>query len=245
MRTKVFILAAGLGTRLKDLTVDKPKALVLVNGKPMLEHLIVKLKAQGFNNFVINVHHFADKIEDFLKKNDNFNCNIQISEERDELLDTGGALLHAKSYLEDTENILIHNVDIFSDLNLKKLIDYHQQNNALATLAVYKRNSSRKLFFDGNMQLCEWKNKNTGEVKIARTSINKLSEFAFSGLHIVNSEIFNHITETGKFSIIDLYLRLAKTKKIIASESEYSYWFDLGKPETLSKAENMLKNMQL
>ncbi|MCD6556355.1 MAG: nucleotidyltransferase family protein [Bacteroidales bacterium] len=245
MRTKVFILAAGLGTRLKDLTADKPKALVLVNGKPMLEHLIVKLKAQGFNNFVINVHHFADKIEDFLKKNDNFNCNIQISEERDELLDTGGALLHAKSYLEDTENILIHNVDIFSDLNLKKLIDYHQQNNALATLAVYKRNSSRKLFFDGNMQLCKWKNKNTGEVKIARTTINDLSEFAFSGLHIVNSEIFNHITETGKFSIIDLYLRLAKTKKIIASESEYSYWFDLGKPETLSKAENMLKNMQL
>lgn len=245
MRTKVFILAAGLGTRLKDLTAEKPKALVLINGKPMLEHLILKLKAQGFKNFVINVHHFADQIEDFLKKNDNFKCNIQISQERAELLDTGGALLHARPYLEDAENIFIHNVDIFSDLNLGKLIYNHQQNNALATLAVYKRDSSRKLFFDDNMQLCKWKNKNTGEVKITRTAINKLSEFAFSGLHIVNSEIFNHITETGKFSIIDLYLRLAKTKKIIASESEYSYWFDLGKPETLIKAENMLKEMQL
>ncbi len=238
--TKVFILAAGLGTRLKHLTTDKPKAMVFFNKKPMLEHLILNLKAQGFNDFVINVHHFADQIENFLTQNNNFDCNIQISDERKKLLDTGGAILHAKNLFSDSENILIHNVDIFSDINLQKLLNYHQQNNASATLAVHKRESSRKLVFDKNMQLCKWKNNKTGEEKIAKETVGELSEYSFSGIHIINSKIFELITETEKFSVIDLYLRLAKNHKIIAYETNNNYWFDLGKEESLNEAEKYL-----
>ena len=243
--TKVFILAAGFGTRLKNLTNEKPKALVSVNDKPMLQHLILNLKAQGFNDFVINVHHFADQIETFLKKNNHFNCNIQISDERKKLLDTGGALLHAKHLFSDTENILIHNVDIFSDINFQKLIEFHKKHKAIATLNVHKRKSSRKLVFDKNMQLCKWKNNKTGEEKMVKNTKDTLSEFSFSGIHIINSKIFKNITETGKFSVIDLYLRLAQSEKIIAFESKSDFWFDLGKPETLKQAENLIKNMQL
>jgi len=242
---KAFILAAGLGTRLKHLTENKPKAMVSLNNKPLLEHTILNLKSQGINEFVINVHHFASQIIDFLKEKNNFNCNIQISDERNELLDTGGAILFAKNLLEDSENILIHNVDILSDINLKKLILFHIKQNPLVSLAVHKNNSSRKLLFDDKMQLCSWKNTLTGEEKIARkNNIENLTEFAFTGIHIINKDIFKFITEKGKFSVIDLYLRLAENKNIIAFETKYSYWFDLGKPETLSKAENQFKNMQ-
>ncbi len=242
---KAFILAAGLGTRLLHLTADKPKAMVLINKKPMLENLILNLKKQGFNNFVINVHHFADQIEYFLKEHNNFDCNIQISDEREKLLDTGGALLHAKHFFSKSENILIHNVDILSDINYQKIFDYHQKNNALATLVVRKRESSRKLLFNEEMQLCKWKNIKTGEEKIAKKTADKLSEYSFSGIHIVNTQIFNLISETGRFSVIDLYLRLAKSNKIIAFKDNSDFWLDLGKPETLKKAENILKNMQL
>jgi len=244
MKTKVFILAAGLGTRLKPLTDTKPKAMVYLNGKPLLEHIILKMKSQGFDDFVINVHHFANQIENFLKEKNNFNCRIQISDERAELLDTGGALLKAENLLSDTDQIIIHNVDIFSDINLNKLIDFKIKNNALATLAVHKSNSSRKLLFDENNQLCRWKNINTGEEKIVRKYKGKLTEYAFTGIHIINTDIFNHITETGKFSIIDLYLRLAKTERIISSPVKYNYWFDLGKLETLKKASQLINNMQ-
>lgn len=241
---KAFILAAGLGTRLKHLTENKPKAMVLFNGKTLLEHTILNLKLQGINDFVINVHHFAEQIIDFLKEKNNFNCNIQISDERAQLLDTGGAILHAKKLLENSENILIHNVDILSDINLNTIISFHEKNNALATLAVHKKNSSRKLLFDDKMQLCLWKNIITGEEKIAKENIENLKEFAFTGIHIINKDIFKYITEKGKFSVIDLYLRLAENYKIIAFETKYNYWFDLGKPETLRQAESKFKNMQ-
>lgn len=241
---KAFILAAGLGTRLKHLTKNKPKAMVLLNGKPLLEHTIRNLKSQGINDFVINVHHFAEQIIDFLKEKNNFNCNIQISDEKDKLLDTGGAILHAKKLLENSENILIHNVDILSDINLNAIISFHEKNNASATLAVHKKNSSRKLLFDDKMQLCRWKNIITGEEKIAKENIENLKEFAFTGIHIINKDILKYITEKGKFSVIDLYLRLAENYKIIAFETKYNYWFDLGKPETLQQAESKLKNMQ-
>ncbi|NOZ35854.1 MAG: NTP transferase domain-containing protein [Chlorobi bacterium] len=242
---KAFILAAGLGTRLKPITDNKPKALVSLSGKTFLEHTILNLKTQGINNFVINIHHFADQITAFLKEKNKFDCNIQISDERANLLNTGGALLHAKNYFSENENILIYNVDIFSDINIYELTEFHKKNNALATLAVHKSNSSRKLVFDADMQLCRWKNIETQEIKIARQSKNKLSDYSFTGIHIVNTEIFKYITETGKFSIIDLYLRLAKNHKILAYETNYNYWFDLGKKETLKQAETNYKNMQL
>ncbi|NPA68446.1 MAG: nucleotidyltransferase family protein [Chlorobi bacterium] len=242
---KAFILAAGLGTRLKPLTDDKPKALVKLNGKPMLEHVIQNLKKAGINNFVINVHHFADKIETFLKEKNFFDCDIKISDERAKLLDTGGALLHAEKLLSDCDNFIIHNTDILSDININKLVKHHKKNNALATLAVHKKKSSRKLGFNKDKELCIWKNFNTGETKTAKKECKDPEFYAFTGIHILNKTVFNNITEKGKFSVIDLYLRLAAEHKIKAFEAKYNYWFDLGKPETLKEAESYIKNMQL
>ncbi len=238
---KAFILAAGLGTRLKQLTRNKPKALVLLNKKPLLEHTILNLKSQGINDFIINIHHFPDQIINFLKEKNNFGCNIQISDEREKLLDTGGALLFAEDKLKDAEHILIHNVDIFSDIDIKEFIANHIKNNALATLAVHNSSSARKLSFNENMQLCMWKNIQTGEIKKIRNCNGKFSDFSFTGIHIINKDIFKHITETGKFSVINLYLRLAEKHKIIGNKVNYKYWFDLGKPETLKSAENIMR----
>lgn len=235
---KIMILAAGLGTRLKTLTKHKPKALVELNGKPILEHLILKLKSQGFNDFVINVHHFADQIEDFLKENKYFDSNIEISDERTMLLETGGGLLKAEHFLSNSKSFIIYNADIFSNIDLRQLISFHKENNSLATLVVKDRSTSRKLLFDENNTLCQWKNYKTNEIKEARAPVGELTPFAFSGIHIINSEIFKYISETGKFSIIDLYLRLAKKHKISAYEMKHSYWFDLGKPENIIQAEN-------
>jgi NDP-sugar pyrophosphorylase family protein len=239
---KVMIFAAGLGTRLKPLTDSVPKALVELNGIPILEHTIRNLKQQGFTDLVINVHHFADQIEDFLKERQNFGLNIKISDERDLLLETGGALLNAKNLLQDSEHILIHNADIISDIDLRKLITDHIKNEALASLAVQNRESSRKLLFDEDNFLCAWKNIITGEEKISRDSKGNLHSWAFSGIHILDPGIFESITEKGKFSIIDLYLRLAKDHKISACKTDHSYWFDLGRPENLAEAERHLKN---
>lgn len=238
---KVLIFAAGLGTRLKYLTKNKPKALVEFNGKPILEHLILNLKSQGFNDFVINVHHFADQIENFLKENNNFNSNIEISDEREMLLETGGGLLKAKKFLINSDNFIIYNADIFSDINLKKLIKKHKKNKAIATLAVQERDTSRKLLFNEENELCQWKNFATNEVKTAKETKSKLTAWSFTGIHIVNNQIFNHITETGKFSIIDLYLRLAKKHKISAYKANNTFWFDLGKPENIKVAETYVK----
>jgi len=239
---KVLIFAAGLGTRLKHLTKNKPKALVEFNGKPILEHLILKLKTQGFNDFVINVHHFANQIETFLKENEYFNSSFEISDEREMLLETGGGLLKAKPFLLNSENFIIYNADIFSDINLAKLVSEHKKNKALATLAVQERETSRKLIFNEENELCQWKNFKTNEIKIAKETNSKLTAWAFTGIHIVNNQIFKHITETGKFSIIDLYLRLAKNHKISAYESNHTFWFDLGKPENIKDAENYINN---
>jgi len=237
---KVMIFAAGLGTRLKPLTNNKPKALVELNGKPMLEHLILRLKNQGFNDFVINVHHFADQIESFLKRNNNFNSNIEISDERKQLLGTGGGILKAEKYLKSSEIFIIHNADIFCDIDLNKIIEQHRKNDALATLAVQNRDSSRKLLFDEDNYLCQWKDIKTNKIKEARIPVGSVTEWSFSGIHIINSSIFKYIVEKGKFSIIDLYLRLAKDHKISAFETKHSYWFDLGKPKNILEAEKSL-----
>ena len=170
---KAMIFAAGLGSRLKPLTDTKPKALIEVAGKPMLEHVILKLKASGFNEIVINVHHFADQILDFLQANHNFGVDIHISDETEELLDTGGGLEKAGKYFispchEDKNGILLHNVDILSNCNLQDLIRFHQQTpDVYATMLVSRRITSRYLLFDDNNLLCGWINKTTGEVKPA------------------------------------------------------------------------------
>ena len=207
MIKKALIFAAGKGTRLKPFTDSHPKALALVNGVPLLERNIKYLQSFGVTEFVINIHHFGEQIVEFLKKNNNFGAKIDISDEKDELLETGGGLLFAQKYLEKEENFLIMNADILTDLNIHELVKFHETHLPFATLAVSDRNSSRKLFFNSEMVLKGWMNKNSGETKMAEFN-NNFKELAFSGIHCINSSIFNKIKRRGKFSIMEEYLYL-------------------------------------
>ncbi len=226
---KAIIFAAGLGTRLSPWTNNKPKALVEYQNIPLLQHVILKLKKHGFDDIIINIHHFATQIEDFIKKNDSFGIKITFSDERKLLLDTGGGLKKAEHFFNDNQPFLVYNVDIISDIDLKEFYNYHIENKVLVTLAVKNRETSRQLLFDENKNLCQWKNIIKNEIKNARTPIGELKPFAFSGLHIISPQIFNKITEKGVFSIIDTYLRLAKTENIIYYNHDYSSWKDMGR----------------
>ncbi|WP_460023898.1 nucleotidyltransferase family protein [Marinifilum fragile] len=237
-----MIFAAGLGTRLKPYTNTKPKALVELAGKTLLERAIQKLVKLGVDRIVINVHHFADLIEDFLKENNNFGVDIRISDERDHLLDTGGGLKKAIDLFIPDAPVLIYNVDILSSIDLNELIQQHESSKALVSMVMRKRESSRYLYFNKEKQLTGWKNCKTGEVKKARVDMEESKPLAFSGIHLVNPKLFDLIEEDGKFSIIDLYLRLAKTEKMLAYKDQSDLWFDLGKPEQLQKAEILIKN---
>ncbi|NOR88387.1 MAG: NTP transferase domain-containing protein [Bacteroidales bacterium] len=243
---KAFIFAAGLGTRLQPYTLNQPKALVPVNGKPMLEHLILKLNKFGIREITINIHHFGDQIIDFLNHHDHFGCKINISDEREQLLDTGGGLKKALSFLNDGEDLLVHNVDIWSNYDLELLINHHQKKDSLATLVVEKRETSRYLLFskDGNF-LKGWINKNTGEKLPENIDINQYDQFAFNGIHIVNQKVLKFFPSIDKFSIIPTYLELAQSQKIQALEIEDAYWMDIGKPEQLAKAELFINTSPL
>lgn len=237
---RALIFAAGLGTRLKEHTENKPKALVQLAGKPLIQRAIENLKSFGVGHIVINVHHFADQIIDFISINHSFGIRIDISDERDMLLDTGGGLKNAARFFEGKEPVLIYNVDIVSNLNLHKLIDFHIQNKPLATLVVRRRETSRYLMFDEKMLLSGWKNFSSGDTIISRATEFANSEpFAFSGIHIVQPEIFDLIAETGKFPIMDLYLRLAKNHPIKGYLDQSDLWMDLGKPAQLAEAEKL------
>ena len=241
---KAMIFAAGLGTRLKPLTNDRPKALVEISGKNLLERCIENLKQQGISDIIINVHHYSEQISSFLKQHNNFGLNLQISDESNKLLDTGGGLLKAKSLLAGKEPILIINVDILTDLNFRELEEYHIKEEALATLVVRERETSRYLLFDDTNQLIGWKNKQTGAIKICRKSgITQANNYAFSGIQIIEPELLELITETGRFSIIDLYLRLAKKQTIKAFVDDKSRWMDLGKYEQIAQAEQLIKQL--
>lgn len=245
---KAMIFAAGLGSRLKPLTDNMPKALIPVNGKPMLEHVILKLKNAGFDQIVINIHHFGQQIIDFLVANNNFGIQIFISDERDYLLDTGGGIKKAACFLKGNEPFLIHNVDIFSDIDLRGLYDHHLETNPLATLLVSKRNTSRYLLFNKENRLCGWRNHETGEVKSFYPNFDpsQYNEYAFSGIHVLSPEIFEWMEEwTGKFSIIHFYLSICAKTNIHAYPAENLHLIDIGKPETLTRAEEWLTQMSL
>jgi NDP-sugar pyrophosphorylase family protein len=231
--TKALIFAAGLGTRLRPLTNEIPKALVPVCGKPMLEHVVKRLAAQGITDFVVNVHHFADKVIDFLAANKNFGLQIEISDERNDLLETGGGLVKARPLLENSDAILIHNADVLTNINIAQMLDFHLKTNSIATLAIQNQSSSRQFCFDKNKQLSGWKNVMTGEEIGLQTSGYK----SFTGVHIVSPKIFDLMTQTGKFSITPEYLRLCATQKISAFDASEAFWFDIGSPEKLSAAE--------
>ena len=236
---KAMIFAAGMGTRLKPFTDNHPKALAQVNGVPLLERNIKYLQGYGINDFVINIHHFGGQILAFLAENDNFGANIEISNETDELLETGGGLLFAKRFLENEKTFLIMNVDILTDLNITNFINIHELKGGMVTLAVSDRDSTRKLMFNDKMYLKGWKNLTTNK-KTVVGGIFKLRELAFSGVHCVNSEIFTKITRTGKFSIVDEYLDLMK-EDIIIGYQHTANLIDVGKPESVAEAEKLFR----
>lgn len=240
---KALLFAAGLGTRLKEHTQDKPKALVCLAGKPLLQHAIEYLKSFGISDITINVFHFAEQVISFIEENDSFGVNIHISDEREQLLDTGGGLKKAGTFLKGSDPILIYNVDVISNLDLNVLLHYHQQQNALATLVVRSRETSRYLMFDNDLQLTGWKNFSNGETLISRfDSFEKSQPMAFSGIHLIQPKLLDLITEEGKFSIMDLYLRLAKTQRIHAFVDTSGIWMDLGKPDQLQAAEMLFRD---
>ena len=238
-----MIFAAGLGTRLKPYTDTQPKALVELGEKTILEGVISKLKNAGVRELVINVHHFSGQIIQYLQNHHYFNLKIHISDESDFLLDTGGGLKKASPLLQGKEPVILYNVDIFSDIDLKKIIAFHRAENALATIVVRQRKTQRYLMFDSTMQLTGWKNTASGETKISLPEAFKNAiPMAFSGIHIVNPEIFPLILHNGKFSIIDVYLDLAKKHRIVGYCDNSGFWMDLGKPEQLMEANRMVKN---
>ncbi|MGV8915116.1 MAG: nucleotidyltransferase family protein [Kaistella sp.] len=236
---KALIFAAGKGTRLKPFTDHHPKALALVNGMPLLERNIKYLQGFGINDFVINVHHFGVQIIDFLKENNYFGSTIEFSDEKDELLETGGGLVFARKLLDLGEDFLIMNADILTDLDLNAFIQFHQGKNDFATLAVSDRKSSRKLLFNSEMVLRGWLNVESGEQRLAE--FNKgFKPLAFSGIHCINPRIFNKIKRTGKFSIMEEYLDLMHTEEIHGYEHQ-AHIIDVGRPESVLAAEKIFK----
>ena len=238
---KAMIFAAGLGTRLKEYTADRPKALVKVKGKTLLQHCTEHLKRFGINTIVINIHHFGEKVLEELSEHNNYGCEIIISDEREQLLETGGGLMKAARYLQGSEPVVVFNVDVLSNIDLGKMLEYHKSKTALATLATRKRVSSRYLLFDKGHQLCGWTNTKTSEVKISREG-RETEQYAFSGIQILSPEIFDLIGEKGKFSITESYLNLAKEHEIIAYPHDEDYWFDVGSPEKLEVVEHFLES---
>ena len=243
---KAMIFAAGTGSRLKPFTDHTPKALIPVAGKPMLEHVILKLKEAGFNEIVVNVHHLGDQIIDFLTLNNNFGLEIHISDERDYLLETGGGIKHAARFLQGDEPFLVHNVDIVSNVNLKELYNHHLQTNPLATLLVSKRETSRNLLFNKENNLSGWRNKETGEIKSIYPHFDpsQYTEYAFNGIHVMSPQVFEWMEEwTGKFSIINFYLAVCAKAHIQAFQQEDLQILDIGKPDALQLAESFLKGI--
>lgn len=240
---KAFILAAGLGTRLKPWTLEHPKALVPVGGVPMLERVVIRLKEQGFDYMVVNVHHFANQIIDFLSAND-FGVTVRISDESAELLDTGGAILRAAPLLcADREPFLIHNVDILSDADLKALMN--SSDGSIDTLLVSDRDSSRKLLFDNEMTLRAWHNLSTGEYHPERpANVEELTECSFSGIHAMRPAAIDEMLRlgySGRFPIMDFLLDPRKALHVKGFEAKNLNLIDIGKPETLSRANSLFE----
>jgi NDP-sugar pyrophosphorylase family protein len=231
---KAMILAAGIGTRLRPITQYKPKALVEVQGVPLLEHTIRYLKYFGVQDIIINVHHLADQIVDFLKQHDYFGLHISISDECDALMDTGGGLFKARWFFDDGKPFLLTASDVITDLNLNSIYQYHINHNPLVTLAVKKRETSREFIFDSEERLCGWHNNLTDETRWARTSAEP-QKLAFSTIHVIDPRLFDLITETGAFSLTDLYLRLAAEHTILGFKHNETSWFEFGRIENLDR----------
>lgn len=236
---KAMLLAAGLGTRLKPFTDFHPKALALVNGKTLLQRNIEYLKGFGVDGIIINVHHFAEQIIQFLDAHHSFGIDIQISDERDVVLETGGGLLKAKEFFEKEKTpFVLMNSDILTQLSLSDMLRFHKEHHPLATLAVSKRSSSRHFLFNEQQQLCGWENTQTNEAIYCRHD-NPLHAMAFSGIHIIEPQLFSFITHQGKFSMVDVYLDIATQQIILGYDHTGIALIDAGKPESIVAAEKL------
>jgi len=233
-----MIFAAGLGTRFKPWTDKHPKALALVNGKSLLQRNIEYLQRYGIKNVIVNVHHFADQIIDVVKRNDGWGSNIVISDETTEVLETGGDLLKAKDLFKHGERVITCNVDILTDLDLNKLIAFHEKYKPLISFAVTNRKTSRYFLFDEKGRLCGWRNTKTGEERIVIPT-SALIEKASSCVVVFEPEIFSLIPFHGKFSLVDVYLKLAADHLILGYDHTGDRFVDVGKPESIAIAESL------
>jgi NDP-sugar pyrophosphorylase family protein len=246
---KAMILAAGLGTRLRPLTDNRPKALVEINGRTLLEITLSRLRKCGVREVMINMHHFADMIVEYLKANNNFGMRIEVSRE-EVLLDTGGGLKKAAYFFVEgpssAEPFIVHNVDVLSTIDLRRMVQFHTDKKALATLAVQDRKTSRYLLFDDQLQLCGRRSGSDQEPELVRSSLvrsaQELHMLAFSGIHVISPRLLAMMIEDGAFSIITSYLRLAaQRERILAFRADEYYWRDLGRPEGIEQAAHDLK----
>lgn len=241
-----LILAAGLGTRLGEYTQDRPKALVEVNGRTMLEHQLRHLQTAGFDRFVINIHHFAPKVKAFLEDHNNFGLDIRLSDETDLLLDTGGGIRKAMRMFDNEEPVLVHNVDIFSGVDLKALYCGHVESGADATLVVAERSTSRYLYFDDGSMLRGWSNEKTGQVRSPYSGFDKTAFLprAFQGIHVVSRSLLPLLDEIAepKFSITDFYVDNAARLRLRSVLSDHTNWVDAGKPESLERAAQIINS---
>jgi NDP-sugar pyrophosphorylase family protein len=237
---KAMVLAAGLGTRLRPLTDDRPKALVEVAGRTLLDITLTRLRGFGIREVIVNVHHFADMVLEYLNAHDNFGMRIEISRE-DVLLDTGGGLKKAGYFFRDDssrpdEPFILHNVDVISTIDLRRMAQLHTDNQALATLAVQDRKTSRYLLFDKQLQLCGRRSGHDGNLELVRPS-PQAQALAFAGIHVISPLLIPQMVEEGTFSIIKSYLRLAgQGEKILAFRTDEYYWRDLGRLDDLKRA---------
>lgn len=235
-----MILAAGLGTRLGEMTKKTPKCLMEVGGKPILEHLLKKFSDANIVDIAINVFYLGDQIKNFLKDKNNFGLNIYLSQEST-LLGTGGGIKNVRPFLENDENFLVHNADVYSDVNFLEMFDFHKKNDSLVSLGVMQRETTRPLLFDKNERLCGWENteKGIGEVFGNDSDPQKL---AFSGIQIISNRIFKYMEdETSEFSSIRVFIKAAKKgEKVSAFLMNKAYWIDIGTPEKLSELRTIL-----
>lgn len=240
---KAMIFAAGIGSRLKPITDSRPKALVDVGGKPLIQWQIERLQQFNIFDLVINIHHFANQIVDFLNKNQNFGSNVTFSDETDLLLDTGGGLAKAAKYFADEKYFFVQNVDIISDINYTEMIDNHINSGKIATLAVSDRKSSRMFVVNKNNVLIGWENKITNEQIYLQQPDSECVQVAFSGIHIINNEFLKFLPQKEKYSIIKTYLSDNMKDRINTYKHNALNWIDVGKPETLAKAESVIKRI--
>ncbi len=241
---QAMIFSAGLGTRFKPWTDTHPKALALVNGKPLLQRNIEYLRQYGINEVIVNVHHFADQVDQAIVENDGWGSDLLVSDERDEVLETGGGLLKAKDFFQPGERFVTCNADFLTDLNINKLLAFHLEQESLISFGVTSRTSSRNLLFNKDYRLVGWKNNKTGAIRIAIPDETVAHELAYSCVVIFEYDIFRLMEEagfTGKFSLIDVYLTLAPQHRIMGYNHTGDKLVDVGKPESVAIAEALFK----